>query len=112
MDPKSPQENCLCLKDLRKEITFIILDLVDLVSQMKQVNIHEAKTHLSKLLEEVRSGEEIIISKAGLPIAKLVPILLKSGKRKLGLLKGQVTIAADFDSPLPPDLLAEFEGSL
>ena len=78
---------------------------------MKQVNIHEAKTNLSKLLEEVRSGEEIIISKAGLPIAKLVPILPGRGKRKLGLMKGTITISPDFESPLPSDLLDVFEGS-
>jgi prevent-host-death family protein len=77
---------------------------------MRKVNIHEAKTHLSRLLEEVQAGEEIIISKAGRPIAKLSPIAEPVGKRKFGWLVGKVNISADFDAPLPEDLLAAFEG--
>jgi len=78
---------------------------------MKRVNIHEAKTHLSRLLEEVSSGEEVIISKAGKPIAKLVRFEPATGKRKLGLMKGQIKISEDFDAPLPPEILAAFYSS-
>jgi len=78
---------------------------------MQQVNIHEAKTHLSRLLEQVASGEQIIISKAGKPIAKLVPYSTpNAGKRKLGLMKGKIVIRDDFDDPLPEDIMALFEG--
>jgi prevent-host-death family protein len=73
------------------------------------LNIHAAKTHLSRLLEEVGEGEEIVIAKAGRPIARLVPIE-KPTKRKLGLLKGRLTIPASFDDPLPDDVIASFEG--
>jgi prevent-host-death family protein len=65
---------------------------------MKTVNIHEAKTHLSKLLAQVQAGEEIIISKSGKPYAKLVPIS-RVKKRKPGIAKGAVTDA--FFEPLP-----------
>jgi prevent-host-death family protein len=74
-----------------------------------QVNIHEAKTHLSRLLERVRAGEEIIISKAGKPVARLVPVEpAKPEKRKPGLYKGKAWIADDFDDPLPDDILSMF----
>ena len=73
------------------------------------VNVHEAKTHLSRLLERVSSGEEIVIAKAGKPIAKLVP-LAQPGRRALGQDKGRVFIADDFDAPLPDEILADFEG--
>lgn len=72
------------------------------------VNVHEAKTHLSRLLKRVSGGDEIVIAKAGKPIAKLVPIG-KPGKRVLGLDKGRVSIADDFDAPLPDEILADFE---
>lgn len=78
---------------------------------MRTVNIHEAKTHLSRLLEEVARGEEVTIAKAGKPVAKLVPFENSKGKRKLGLLKGQLRIADDFDAPLPEDVLKAFEGN-
>ena len=78
---------------------------------MQKINIHEAKTHLSRLLEQVRSGEEIIISKAGKPIAKLVPFDAESPtKRKPGLLKGKMRIGSDFEAPLPDNLLSAFTG--
>jgi prevent-host-death family protein len=78
---------------------------------VRTVNIHEAKTHLSRLLEEVARGEEVTIAKAGKPVAKLVPFVNSKGKRKLGLLKGQLRIADDFDAPLPEDVLKAFEGN-
>jgi len=74
------------------------------------VNIHEAKTHLSRLLERVRLGEDVVIAKAGHPIARLTPIEPPQAPRKPGSAKGKVVIAPDFDDPLPDDLLAEFEG--
>lgn len=75
-----------------------------------EVNIHEAKTHLSQLLQRVAAGEEITIARAGTPIARLVPVQKKKGGRPLGFLKGEICIADDFDAPLPDDLLAEFYG--
>lgn len=77
---------------------------------MKEVNIHEAKTHLSRLLKRVALGEEITISNAGVPVARLVPVSPELGKRQLGLYKGQIWMADDFDAPLPPDVLAGFLG--
>lgn len=74
------------------------------------VNIHEAKTHFSKLIERVRLGEEIIIAKAGEPVARLIPEAHPGKRRKLGTAKGQVWISEDFDDPLPNDLLDLFEG--
>lgn len=77
---------------------------------MRTVNIHEAKTHLSRLIEEVSEGGEIVIARAGRPVAKLVAITPQRKKRTLGLLAGQLTIPDDFDAPLPDDILADFEG--
>ncbi|HDL86114.1 MAG TPA: type II toxin-antitoxin system Phd/YefM family antitoxin [Candidatus Acetothermia bacterium] len=74
-----------------------------------QVNIHEAKTQLSKLLARVREGEEIIIAKAGKPIARLVPVVDRPSRRLPGSAKGKVTIASDFDAPLPEAIMQEFE---
>ena len=74
------------------------------------VNIHEAKTHFSKLIERVRLGEEIVIAKAGEPVARLVPENRLGKRRKLGTAEGQIWIAEDFDEPLPDDLLDLFEG--
>jgi prevent-host-death family protein len=67
-----------------------------------QVNIHEAKTHLSRLIERVEAGEEIVIGKAGKPVAKLIPYEEpKHPKRKPGAWKGKVWISPDFDKPDP-----------
>ena len=75
------------------------------------VNLYEAKTHLSELVERAAAGEEIVIAKAGQPKAMLVPMpTAKKRPRKLGLLRGKVWISDDFDAPLPEDLLAAFEG--
>ncbi len=71
------------------------------------VNVHEAKTHLSRLLELAHAGEEIILAKAGKPYARLVP-LAKPGKRRLGFLKGRVDDA--FFDPLPEEELKAWEG--
>ena len=78
---------------------------------MRTVNIHEAKTHLSRLVEEARAGEEIVIAKAGTPVARLVA-LARGKSRELGFLKGKVRISRDFDAPLPQDVLADFERPL
>lgn len=76
-----------------------------------QINIHEAKTHLSKLLQRVIAGEEIVIAKAGKPVAKIVPIEQKKVTRRPGSAKGQVWIAPDFNAPLPDEILDAFDGS-
>ena len=78
---------------------------------MRQVNIHEAKTHLSRLVEEAARGDEIIIAKSGRPVARLVALEDDTAPRPLGLLKGKIWIADDFDAPLPEDILNSFEGS-
>lgn len=75
----------------------------------KTVNIHEAKTHLSRLLEQVRLGEEVIIAKAGKPVARLVAVSEKPQQRVPGSARGQIWIAEDFDAPLPPELQKFFE---
>lgn len=76
---------------------------------MRIVNIYQAKTHFSKLIDAVIHGKEIIIAMAGKPVAKLGPIA-DFPKRKFGLLKGKVKIADNFDEPLPEDIIADFEG--
>ncbi len=74
------------------------------------VNIHEAKTHLSRLLSRVAVGDEIIIAKAGTPIARLVPYLPIGEPRQPGSAKGKIRIAEDFNESLPEEWLALFEG--
>ncbi|MHB8883384.1 MAG: type II toxin-antitoxin system Phd/YefM family antitoxin [Thermodesulfovibrionales bacterium] len=76
---------------------------------MNMVNIHEAKTHLSAILKRVESGEEILIAKAGHPIARISPLSPASGKRQPGSAKGSLVVSETFMDPLPPDLLGEFE---
>ena len=76
---------------------------------MTTVNVHEAKTHLSRLLARVAAGEEVIISKAGRPIARLVPIRARKAKRVPGQDEGAIWIADDFDAPLPADIQSSFE---
>jgi len=67
----------------------------------KPVNVHDAKTHLARLLERVEAGEEITLARAGRPVAKLVPYVGRIEPRKPGLWKGRVTISDDFDAPIP-----------
>lgn len=76
---------------------------------MRIVDIHEAKTEFSKLIEAVAHGEEIVIAKAGKPAAMLVPMPVHNPMRKPGAMKGKIKIAADFDASLPDDLQAAFE---
>lgn len=76
---------------------------------MLTINIHEAKTHLSRFVEQAAAGEEIIIAKAGKPIAKIVPLQAAPTKRVLGILKRQLKVPDDFDAPLSDEELALFE---
>jgi prevent-host-death family protein len=76
----------------------------------RTVNLYEAKTHLSALVERASKGEEVVIAKAGEPKARLVPYTRPAKDRKGGAWKGRVVIAPDFDAPLPEDVLAAFEG--
>lgn len=75
---------------------------------MKTVNIHEAKTHLSRLVARAEEGEEIVIAKAGRPVAKLTGLPRTGRKRPLGTARGMIVIRADFDAPLPRDLRKAF----
>jgi prevent-host-death family protein len=75
---------------------------------MEVFNVHDAKTHLSRLLERVAKGEEIIIAKSGRPVAKLVRVAVEP--RRPGRLKGRIRIGSDFDDPLPEEVLAAFRG--
>ncbi len=74
------------------------------------VNLYEAKTSLSQLVERAAAGEEIIIAKAGKPRARLVPLADRATPRQPGGWEGKVFVADDFDEPLPADILAGFEG--
>ena len=75
-----------------------------------EVNIHQAKTHFSRLLQRVASGEEITTARAGVPVARLVPLKREQSVRPLGMDRGKIWIADDFDAPLPDDLLKAFYG--
>ena len=77
---------------------------------IQQVNIHEAKTQLSRLVELTQSGQEFIIAKAGKPMARLAPIGRGNPPRRLGPLDGQIQVPDDFNAPLPDVVLAAFEG--
>lgn len=76
---------------------------------MTEVNVHEAKTRLSQLLLRVAAGEEIVIARAGKPVARLVPIR-EPGQRVLGTDRGRFQVPEDFDAPLDEAVLAAFEG--
>ena len=90
---------------------YIGLDLVYTLVQyldMAEVNVHEAKTHLSRLLLRVAEGEEIVIARAGKPVARLVPIEPKP-QRVMGQDDGLFEVPDDFDAPLPDEVLALFQ---
>jgi prevent-host-death family protein len=76
------------------------------------INVYEAKTHLSRLIDRAQAGEEVIITRHGRPVARLGPVQPKREPRKLGLLAGRVRVRKDFDAPLPEEILAAFEGDL
>jgi prevent-host-death family protein len=77
---------------------------------METINLYDAKTYLSQLVERAAAGEEIIIAKAGRPLARLVPLAQRTGPRPLGLFAGQVELGSDFDDPLPDEMRRAFEG--
>lgn len=74
---------------------------------MRQINVHEAKTQLSRLLEEVEAGERVVIARAGVPVAVLSPYRTAAKRRRLGLFAGQAKLHSDFDE-LPSDIAAAF----
>ena len=74
-------------------------------------HVHEAKTHFSRLLDEVSRGEEVTIAKAGKPIARLVPVTNSRPTRTPGFLRGKIRMSDDFDAPLPDDIQRSFEGA-
>ena len=77
---------------------------------MTTVNVHEAKTHLSRLLARVAGGEEVVIARGGTPVAKLTAVSSEHVRRMPGALRGQLVLADDFDAPLPDDELEAWEG--
>lgn len=76
----------------------------------KTVNVHEAKTHFSKLLAKVERGHEVLIARAGKPVARLVPHEVARPAPVFGADRGKFAVPKDFDAPLPDDVLAAFEG--
>ena len=75
-----------------------------------QINVHEAKTRLSQLIEQALAGDEVIIARAGTPVVKLVAIEASKPRRVLGPLAGKARVPEDFNAPLPPEVLDDFEG--
>lgn len=78
---------------------------------MSIVNIHDAKTHFSKLITQVLNGEEVIIAKGGKPIIRLMPYNEEPQQRKGGQLQGMIEISPNFDEPLPKDIFHKFYGN-
>jgi prevent-host-death family protein len=76
---------------------------------MNPVNTHEAKTHFSRLIDRVIQGEEIVIARAGRPVAKLVPLAPRTAKRLPGSARGLISVGPDFDAPLPDEVRRAFE---
>ena len=74
------------------------------------INIHEAKTNLSRIVDDVAAGAEVVIAKAGKPMARLVPLAAVPRTKKLGLLKGKIHVPDDFNAPLDDATLVRFEG--
>lgn len=77
---------------------------------MPTVNVYEAKTQLSRLIDQAAGGEDVVIARNGKPVARLTELETGGGRVKFGVLKGKVTLCDDFDAPLPADTLAGFEG--
>lgn len=80
------------------------------MQKVATVSIYEVKTRLSHLVERALRGEQVVITRHGRPVARLVPVVRRRAPRRLGALRGKIRVAADFDAPLPEDLLALFEG--
>ena len=76
---------------------------------MVTVNVHEAKTHLSRLLAKVEAGEDVVIARNGTPVARIVPVK-RRGKRQFGSMKGRIKLDESFFDPLPEEELAAWEG--
>ena len=76
---------------------------------MTVVNIYDAKTQLSKLIEEAAAGNDVVIARGGKPVARLTRLGTPKRKLKFGVLKGKIKVAADFDAPLPSAYLRQFE---
>ena len=77
---------------------------------METINLYDAKTNLSQLVERAAAGEEIIIAKAGRAMARLVPLAKRTKPRPLGFMQGEIWIGDDFDDPLPDEIQSAFEG--
>lgn len=82
----------------------------DHMAKPATVSIYEAKTRLSHLVDRAQRGDEVVITRHGRPVARLVPAKQSRSPRKLGALRGQIRVRKDFDAPLPDDVLALFEG--
>ncbi len=76
---------------------------------METVNLYDAKTNLSRLVDQANAGEHIVIAKGGKPMAMLTPLTPKKRTIRYGLMKGQFEVPDDFDAPLPDDIIAAFE---
>jgi prevent-host-death family protein len=74
------------------------------------INLYEAKTNLSKLVDQAAMGEDVVIARNGKPVARITSLKPAKPKVKFGVLKGKLTVPADFDAPLPADILSAFEG--
>jgi len=77
---------------------------------MESVNIYDAKTRLSQLVDRAASGEDVVVSRNGKPLVRITRLMPPKRRVRFGVLKGKVTVAPDFDAPLPDDVLAGFEG--
>jgi len=77
---------------------------------VERVSIYEAKTRLSHLVDRALQGDQVVITRHGRPVARLVAAARPRAPRRLGALRGKIRVAADFDAPLPDELLALFEG--
>lgn len=76
----------------------------------KVIDIHEVRRQLARILQDIAEGAEVVIATAGKPVARLVPIRARPRLKRLGLLAGRIEVPDDFDAPLAPHVLAEFEG--
>jgi len=77
---------------------------------MQSVNIYDAKTRLSQLVDKAAAGEDVVVSRNGKPLVRITALVVENRPIKFGVLRGKVKIAPDFDAPLPNDVLAEFAG--
>ncbi|MBL8288339.1 MAG: type II toxin-antitoxin system Phd/YefM family antitoxin [Rubrivivax sp.] len=77
---------------------------------METVNIYDAKTRLSQLVDRAAAGEDVVVSRNGKPLVRITRLEAAKRRVRFGVLKGKLRVAADFDAPLPPEVLATFEG--